>query len=268
MRGTGKLFAEGDPMKNLEGKVALVTGSGRGLGQGIALAMAKEGMDLVINDVIEENANVVANKVRAMGKNAIVCVTDVSNSESVRKMVLEGVERFGKIDVLVNNAGISPKKGGGKVPFYEIDDAQWDLVFAINLRGAFYCIREVSKEMMKTRSGSIINITSISAKTGDSGPAGAHYAASKAGLMNLTKSAARELAPYNIRVNAIAPGVIDTPMRKLSSQETNEALLRNIPLGRFASVEEIAHAVLFFSSNFSSYITGFTLDINGGWLID
>jgi len=255
-------------MKDLEGKVALVTGSGRGLGEGIALAMAREGMTLIINDVIEENANAVANRVKDMGQNAIVCTADISNSESVRMIVRKGMERFGRIDVLVNNAGISPKKAGGKIPFYEIDDDQWNWVLAVNLRGAFYCIREVSKEMIKVRSGNIINITSISAKTGDSGPVGAHYSASKAGLMNLTKSTARELAPFNVRVNAIAPGVIDTPMRKLSSQETNEALLRSIPLGRFASIDEISEAVLFLASSLSSYITGCTLDINGGWLMD
>ena len=255
-------------MKDVKGKVALVTGGGRGLGKGIALFMAKSGMDLIINDVIEENANAVAEEIRRMDQRAIVCTADISSSENVRKMVREGMDRFGRIDVLVNNAGISPKKEGTKVPVYEIDDDEWNLVFAINLKGAFYCIREVSKEMIKARSGSIINIASISAKTGDSGPAGAHYSASKAGLMNLTKSAARELAPYNIRVNAIAPGVIDTPMRKLSSKETNEALLKNIPLGRFGTIEEMAHAVIFFASDFSSYITGFTLDINGGWLID
>lgn len=255
-------------MKNLEGKVGLVTGGGRGLGEGIAVAMAKMGMHVIVNDVVEENANAVADKIKGMDRKAMVCVTDISHSGSVKHMVQDAVGQFGRIDVLVNNAGISTKKEGGKIPFYEIEDDQWDLVFAINLKGAFYCTREVSKEMMKVRSGSIINIASISGKTGDSGPAGAHYSASKAGLINLTKSVARELAPYQIRVNAIAPGVIDTPMRKLSSKETNEALLRGIPLGRFASVEEIAHAVIFFASDQSSYITGITLDVNGGWLID
>jgi 3-oxoacyl-[acyl-carrier protein] reductase len=183
-------------MRDLKGKVALVTGSGRGLGEGIALSMARLGMDLIINDVIEENANAVAGKIKSMNQKAIVCNADISHPERVKEMIREGMDRFGRIDVLVNNAGISPKKAGGKVPIYEIEDDEWDLVFAVNLRGAFYCIREVSKEMMKARSGSIVNIASISAKTGDSGPAGAHYSASKAGLMNLTKSAARELAPY------------------------------------------------------------------------
>lgn len=254
-------------MKNLEGKVALVTGSGRGLGEDIALTMAKMGMNLVINDVMEENANAVAKKIAALKQKAIVCPQDISDSKAVKAMVKQAMDIFGRIDVLVNNAGISPKKAGGKVPVYEIEDKEWDRVFAINLRGAFYCLREVAKEMMKVRSGSIVNIASISARTGDSGPAGAHYSASKAGLVNLTKSSARELVSYNIRVNAVAPGTIDTPLRRLSSRETDDAMRREIPMGRFASVEEITNTVIFLISDESSYITGVTLDVNGGWLI-
>jgi 3-oxoacyl-[acyl-carrier protein] reductase len=254
-------------MKNLEGKVAIITGSGRGLGEGIALTMAKRGMHLVINDVIEENAKAVSQRIRDLNQKAIVCVEDISNSEAVKTMVKKAMDNFGRIDVLVNNAGISPKKAGAKVPVYEITDEEWDLVFAVNLRGAFFCLREVAKEMMKARSGSIVNIASISARTGDSGPAGAHYSASKAGLANLTKSAARELVSYNIRVNAVAPGVIETPLRRLSSQETDDAMRRQIPMGRFATIEEIADAVIFLSSDEASYITGVMLDVNGGWLI-
>jgi 3-oxoacyl-[acyl-carrier protein] reductase len=255
-------------MRDLEGKVGLVTGSGRGLGECIAFEMARTGMRVVINDVVEENAKAVANRIKETNQKVLVSVMDISESKDVQAMVNEAIDQFGRIDVLVNNAGISPKKHGGKVPIYEIEDEEWDMVIGVNLRGAFYCIREVSKQMMKARSGSIINIASISGKTGDSGPAGAHYGASKAGLINLTKSAARELASFNIRVNAIAPGVVDTPLRQLSSKETNEALLRLMPMGRFASMEEVAQAVIFFASDQSSYITGVTLDINGGWWID
>jgi 3-oxoacyl-[acyl-carrier protein] reductase len=255
-------------MKKLEGKVGLVTGSGRGLGEKIALEMAGVGMNVVINDVIKENARAAANKIREINQKVLVSTVDISDSTGVKAMVKETIGQFGRIDVLVNNAGISPKKQGGKVPIFEIEDEEWDLVIAVNLRGAFYCIREVSKEMMKARSGSIVNIASISGKTGNSGPAGAHYGASKAGLINLTKSAARELASFNIRVNAIAPGVVDTPLRQLSSKETNEALLKVMPMGRFASMEEIAQAVIFLASDQASYITGVTLDINGGWWID
>lgn len=254
-------------MKNMEGKVALVTGSGRGLGEGIAIAMAKEGMNLIINDVIEENAKAVAKKIRDLGRKALASIGDISRSEMVRAMVKETMDAFGRIDVLVNNAAIAPKKDGSKIPFYEIEDDQWNRVFEINLRGAFYCLREVSKEMMKVRSGTVVNISSISGKTGNSGPAGAHYSASKAGLICLTKSAARELAPFNIRVNAVAPGVISTPMTLTRSKEVDEALMRGIPFGRAGRVEEIADAVLFLASDESTYITGITLDVNGGWLI-
>ena len=254
-------------MKELKGKTALVTGSGRGLGEGIALEMAKLGMNLIINDTIENNADAVAAKIRSMNKEAIVCHGDISQSDFVTAMVYRALDKYGTIDVLVNNAGISPKKEGGKIPFYEIPDEQWNSVLAVNLTGSFMCLREVAKIMINNRSGSVINISSISAKTGNSGPAGAHYSASKAGLSCLTKSAALELAPFNIRVNAIAPGVIATPMRNLSSLETNEALKKKIPLGRFGSIEEIVAAVIFLASDASSYITGATLDINGGWLM-
>jgi NAD(P)-dependent dehydrogenase (short-subunit alcohol dehydrogenase family) len=258
---------EGPIMKKLGGKVALVTGSGRGLGEGIALAMAGAGMNLVINDVIEENANAVAKKIRDLKQEAIVCPVDITHSGNVKAMIRQAMDKFGRIDVLVNNAGISPKKEGSKIPFYEIEDKQWDLVFAVNLTGAFYCIREVAKEMMKVRSGCIVNIASNAGKTGGmpSQPSGAHYSVSKAGLICLTKSAARELAPFNVRVNAVAPGPIITPMMKTSSQKANEAQLKEIPLGRFAKIEEIVNAVLFLASDESSYITGTTLDVNGGW---
>ncbi len=255
-------------MKNLEGQVALITGSGRGLGEGIALEMGRKGMNIIVNDVIEQNANAVAELIRDMGGDAIVHCGDISNSEDVKTMVDRALDEFGKIDVLVNNAGISPKKDGGKVPVYEIEDEEWHRVFGVNLAGAFFCLREVSKAMMKARSGSIVNIASISAKTGNSGPAGAHYSASKAGMICLAKAAARELAPYHIRVNTVAPGVINTPMRKLSSAETNEDLMKQIPLGRFGEISEIVNVVIFLASDASSYITGETMDVNGGWLID
>lgn len=254
-------------MQDLAGKVALVTGSGRGLGEGIALEMARLGMDLIINDTIEENANAVAEKIRAIDREAFVCHGDISDSEFITAMVKKAFEKYGRIDVLVNNAGISPKKEGGKIPFYEIPDDQWNTVLAVNLTGSFMCLREVSKSMMENRSGSVINITSISAKSGNSGPGGAHYSASKAGLDCLTKAAARELASFNIRVNAVAPGVIATPMRDLSSPEVNEALMQKIPLGRFGRIEEVVAAVVFLASDASSYITGATLDLNGGMLM-
>ena len=253
---------------HLTNRVAVVTGGGRGIGEGIALRLAAEGADVVVADQDPGTAKAVAGKIEKTGRRALACGVDVTSWDQVQGMVAQAIRDLGRIDILVNNAGISPKLDGRKILVHEIDPAQWDQVLAVNLKGAFHCAKAIIPHMMAQKSGRIVSIASISAKTGWAGPAGAHYAASKAGLAALTRFMAHELAPYNILCNALAPGRIETPMRALSNAEENEAMRVRIPLGRFGSVDEVANLVLFLVSDFASYITGEITDINGGWLID
>jgi 3-oxoacyl-[acyl-carrier protein] reductase len=172
------------------------------------------------------------------------------------------------MDILVNNAGISPKKEGRKPKIYEIEEQEWDRVMAVNLKGVFNFSKAALAFMIPQRRGRIVNIASITGKTGNSGPVGVHYVASKAGVIGMTKAMAYDVATFGITVNAVAPGVIDSPLRKMSTPEVNEALRRAIPLGRFGTPEEVADGVLFLVSDFAKYITGETLDVTGGWGMD
>jgi 3-oxoacyl-[acyl-carrier protein] reductase len=253
---------------HLVNRVALITGGGRGIGEGIALRLASEGADVVIADQDPATAKEGAAKVQKAGRRALACGVDVASWDQVQAMVSQAIQAFGRIDILVNNAGISPKVDGRKILVHEIDPDQWDQVLAVNLKGAFHCAKAVIPHMIGQKSGRIVSIASISAKTGWAGPAAAHYAASKAGLAALTRFMAYELAPYNILCNALAPGRIETPMRALSNAEENEAMRAQIPLQRFGTIEEVANLVLFLVSDLASYITGEIVDINGGWLID
>ena len=253
---------------HLADRVAIVTGGGQGIGEGIALKLAAEGSHVVVVDQNEATAEAVASHIRARGRKALAFQVDVSAWDQVRTMVERVAAEFGRIDILVNNAGISPKKDGRKILVHEIQPEQWDLVMAVNLKGAFHCIKAVAPIMMKQRYGRIVSISSQSAKIGVSGPAAAHYAASKAGVSALTRFAAHEFAPYGILVNAIAPGTIQTPMRKLTIPEVDNLAIAGIPLGRFGTIEEVANAVVFLASELASYITGEILDVNGGSVID
>jgi 3-oxoacyl-[acyl-carrier protein] reductase len=253
---------------HLGNRVALITGGGRGIGEGIALRFAAEGATVVIADQNPETAAAAADKVRQLGRKALACGVDVASWDQVQAMVSQAIQAFGRIDILVNNAGISPKVEGRKILIHEIDPDQWDQVLAVNLKGAFHCAKAVIPHMMAQKSGWIVSLASISAKTGWAGPAAAHYAASKAGLAALTRFMAYELAPYNILCNALAPGRIETPMRALSNAEENEAMRVQIPLQRFGTIEEVANVVVFLASDLASYITGEIVDVNGGWLID
>ncbi len=253
---------------HLTDRVAIVTGGGQGIGEGIAQMLAAEGSHVVVVDQSEATAEASASRIRALGHKALACGVDVSSWDQVRSMVDRVVGEFGRIDILVNNAGISPKKDARKILVHEIEPNQWDLVMAVNLKGAFHCIKAVIPIMMRQRSGRIVSISSQAAKIGFSGPAAAHYAASKAGLSALTRFAAHELAPYGILVNAIAPGTIQTPMRKLTIPEVDNLAIAGIPLGRFGTIDEIANAVVFLASDLASYITGEIMDVNGGSVID
>jgi len=251
----------------LKDRVAVVTGAGQGLGEGIATRFAAEGADVVVVDQNIETAKRVADTIQQHGRRALACRADVTSWEQVQAMTTEAMQMFSHVDILVNNAGISPKRDGRRIPIHEIDPAQWEQVLGINLTGAFHCSKAIIPHMMAQRYGRILNMSSIASKVGWSGPSGAHYAASKAGLSALTRFMAYELAPHNILCNALAPGRIMTPMLAQGDAKENEANRLQIPLRRFGTIEEVASLATFLVSDQAAYITGETVAITGGWLI-
>ncbi len=242
---------------SLAEKTALITGSAQGIGKSIAMVLAGDGADCIISDVNLEVAEKTAEEIRALGRRSIAVKGDVANSEDVTAMVENGIGEFGKIDILVNNAGIT--RDG---LLMRMKDEDWDQVLNINLKGAFLCIRALSRQMMKQRSGRIINIASIVGAMGNAGQA--NYVASKAGLIGLTKAVARELASRGITCNAVAPGFIDTAMTEGLPADVKEKLLAQIPMGTLGSTEDVAHAVRFLASDEAAYITGQVVHVNGG----
>lgn len=242
----------------LKGKTAIVTGSGRGIGKAIALELAKNGANIVINDIeSSEFADVTCNELKEMGYNAIVLKGDVRNADDVNELIKTTLDTFGTIDIFVNNAGVT--RDGLMLRMTEDD---WDLVMDINLKGAFNCIKAVSRPMMKQRSGSIINIASVVGVMGNAGQA--NYSASKAGLIGLTKTTAKEFAARGIRCNAVAPGFIESAMTDKLSDEVKQEYFKAIPLAKFGKVEEVASVVAFLASDMSSYVTGQVINIDGG----
>ncbi|WP_059170106.1 3-oxoacyl-[acyl-carrier-protein] reductase [Bacillus sp. FJAT-27445] len=245
----------------LEAKSALVTGASRGIGREIALELARQGANVVINFAgSEAKANEVAEEIKAMGREAFAIQGDVSNSDAVAAMVKETVERFGTLDILVNNAGITRDN-----LLMRMKESEWDDVININLKGVFLCTKAVTRQMMKQRNGRIINIASIVGVSGN--PGQANYVAAKAGVIGLTKTAAKELSSRNINVNAIAPGFITTDMTDKLTEEVKAEMLKQIPLARFGEPGDIAKAVVFLASEDSSYMTGQTLHIDGGMVM-
>jgi 3-oxoacyl-[acyl-carrier protein] reductase len=238
--------------------VALITGARRGIGRIIALRLAPNG-PVALNDIEsgKDELEQVAEEVRAAGGTALVVPGDVTDGESIEAVVKQVVSELGRIDVLVNNAGIT--RDG---LLLRMTDDQWRSVIEVNLTGAFLCSRAVAKVMLRQRSGRIINMASVVGVMGNAGQA--NYSASKAGLIGLTKSVARELAPRGITVNAIAPGFIVSPMTDKLSEEAKEKLFSLIPLGRLGTAEDVADAVAFFASPAASYITGQVLQVDGG----
>ena len=237
----------------LEGQVAIVTGGGGGIGKATCLTFAREGADIVIPEVNIANAEAAAAEIQALGRKCKVIETDVSNGASVRTMVRQTLEAFGRIDILVNNAGI--------FSYTRIDactEEEWDRMMAVNLKGPFLCAQAVMETMKTQLAGRIINLGSLAGQVGGI-VASAPYSASKAGVMCLTKSLARVLGEYGITVNSIAPGVAATEMAKNHPDMTDQ-----IPLGRVADASEIASAILFLASEEGRYLTGATLDVNGG----
>jgi 3-oxoacyl-[acyl-carrier protein] reductase len=245
----------------LVGKAALVTGASRGIGKEIALELARQGADVAVNySGSEERANSVVAEIKEMGRNAIAIQCDVSNSDSVANMVKETTEAFGKLDILVNNAGITKDN-----LLMRMKENEWDDVININLKGVFLCTKAVTRQMMKQRSGRIINIASIVGVSGNAGQA--NYVAAKSGVIGLTKTSAKELASRGITVNAIAPGFITTDMTDKLNEETKDLMLKQIPLARFGEPSDIAKVVVFLSSEESRYMTGQTLHVDGGMVM-
>jgi len=249
---------------DLKNKVAIITGGRRGMGRTHALTLAKAGAKVVISDISLEGCQKVVQEVKKQGGEAIAVECDVTKKEQVDIMVKKTIEVFGKIDILVNNAGILQFK-----PFLELTEQDWDKTLSVNLKGYFLCAQACAKEMVKQKSGAIVNITSIAmGGMGVGFPNIVHYSASKGGIVAMTEALALELVSFNIRVNAIAPGAIDTPMTASSEQDpkTMEGTLARIPMHRIGKPEEVSNAVLFLASDRSSYITGSTIIVDGGWL--
>ncbi len=243
--------------------MAIITGARRGMGKADALLLAKEGARVVVSDISLEDCQKVVDEIESQGGEALAFKCDVSNKAVVEKMFAETVKKFGKVDILVNNAGILQYK-----PFVEITEEDWDKMMAINLKGCFLGAQAAAKEMIKQKSGSIINISSIAmGQVGVGFSNIVHYCASKGGIAAMSEALAVELAPYNIRVNTIAPGAIDTPMAQWDKMDkaAQEASLTRVLLRRIGKPEEIADLVLFLASDKSSYITGATIVIDGGY---
>lgn len=245
----------------LTDKVALVTGASRGIGRAIALLMAKQGADVVVNYSGSEGAaQETVDAILAMGRKAIKIKANVGNAEEVAAMVDEAHTTFGRIDILVNNAGIT--RDG---LFMRMKDSDWDDVININLKGVYLMTKAVSKIMMKQRSGKIVNMTSVVGVTGNAGQA--NYSASKAGVIGFTKTCAKELASRGITVNAIAPGFIHTDMTDVLPDKVKDAMVHTIPLGRMAEPDEVAAVAAFLVSDMSSYITGQVINVDGGMVM-
>ena len=245
--------------KLIEGKTAIVTGASRGIGKAIAISLAKEGAEVIINySSSPENANKVVSEINDFGGKAYPLQADISNENSVNELIKKVLEKHNKIDVLVNNAGITKD---GLLMRMKTDD--WQKVLDLNLSGVFYCTRAVSRQMLKQKSGRIINITSVVGLMGN--PGQANYSAAKAGVVGLTQSSAKEFASRGITVNAVAPGFISTDMTK---DLNSEAILSAIPLGRFGAPEDVAGAVRFLAADPSAaYITGQTIQVDGGMVM-
>ena len=241
----------------LTGKVALVTGAAQGIGKAVALLLARHGADIVVSDINLEKAEETAKEIESIGPKAMAIKVNVASLNDVERMVEAVLKKFGKIDILINNAGITRDK-----LILRMTEEDWDTVLNVNLKGTFNCTKAVVRHMAKQRSGKIVSIASVVGEMGNAGQV--NYAASKAGVIGLTKTIAREFAKRGINVNAIAPGYIETPMTEVLSDKVKEELKRLIPMERLGKPDDVAEAVLFLVSEESNYITGQVLNVNGG----
>ena len=245
---------------SLSGRVALVTGASQGIGRTSALRLAKDGAAVAVAARNQEKLNELVGEITAGGGKAAALALDVSDEEQVKSVVKGAIAQFGKIDILVNNAGITRDQ-----LVMRMKRADWDAVLQTNLTSAYLCIQQVIGSMLKQRWGRIINITSVFGQMGQAGQA--NYAASKAGLIGLTMAIAREVGSRNITCNAVAPGFIETAMTAVLSEEFKQNAVKQIPLGRVGTPEDVASAVAFLASDDASYITGHVLNVNGGMLM-
>lgn len=242
----------------LENKIALVTGGSRGIGKEIALSLAKEGAVVIVNyNGSKERAEAVVEEIKAAGGEAESCQCNVADGTACEAMVKELIGKYGRVDILVNNAGITRDN-----LLMKMSEEDFDAVIDTNLKGTFYTIRHLSRYFLKQRSGKIINISSVVGISGNAGQV--NYSASKAGIIGLTKSVAKELASRGINVNAVAPGMVDTEMTQVLSDSVKEEMMRQIPLRKMGSTKNIADAVVFLASDKSDYITGQVLVVDGG----
>ena len=241
-----------------ERETVLVTGGSRGIGKEVALKFAKNGYDVIINYISDKTeVNKIEEEIKQYGTQCLMIKADVSKSEDVEKLVKQAIEKFGKIDVLVNNAGITKDN-----LLIRMGEEEFDKVIEINLKGTYLVTKAVTKHMMKKRKGSIVNLSSVVGVTGNAGQC--NYSASKAGIIGFTKSIAKELASRNIRANAVAPGFIQTDMTEVLSETIKETIQNQIPLKRMGEAKEVAELIYFLGSEKSSYITGQVINVDGG----
>ena len=249
---------------DIEGKIVIVTGARKGMGKSHALALAKAGAKVAVADISLEECQKVVDEIRKEKGEALAVKCDVTKKGEIDDMIKTVVDKWGRIDILVNNAGICQFK-----PFLDLTEEEWDRTLDINLKGYFLCAQAAAKEMAKQKSGTIVNIASVAMGQQGVGISNiVHYCASKGGIVGMTEALAVELASYNIRVNAISPGIIETPMidQVKSDPKIMEAMLAKVPLRRAGKSEEVSNLVLFLASDASSYMTGSTVVIDGGWL--
>ncbi|OGV58186.1 MAG: 3-oxoacyl-[acyl-carrier-protein] reductase [Lentisphaerae bacterium GWF2_52_8] len=246
--------------KRLSGRVALITGGARGIGKAISLRLAREGAAVALVDILQDVAESTAAEFRQQGFQAEAFSANVAKPEDAENTVKAVLEKFGKLDILINNAGITRD-----TLIMRMSEDDWDKVIAVNLKGTFNFIKAVFRPMMKARSGKIVNIASVVGRMGNAGQA--NYSASKAGVIGLTKTAAKEFSSRNINVNAVAPGYIQTEMTEKLSEDARQAFLTHVPLQRAGTPEDVANVVYFLCSADSDYVTGQVINIDGGMLM-
>ena len=242
---------------DLKGKTAIITGAAQGIGKVIALSLAKCGADIAVSDINEDSLNAAVKEIEALGRKAIAVKMDVSSLKDCEDMVKKTIDAFGKVDILINNAGITRD-----TVLLRMKEEQWDQVIQVNLKGTFNCTKAVIRSMFKQKSGKIINISSVTGAMGNAGQA--NYSASKAAVMGFTKSIAREYAHCGITVNAVAPGFIKTAMTDAIPEKDRDAMISIIPAKRLGLPEDVADTVCFLASDMANYITGQVIHINGG----